>query len=210
MWQFVLNISNSAVTNLLYFLKRFVGVVGHAFRCNAMQDMSDSIPLTLQSLHSLLSMQSDDVISYVVCPNCDSVYEYQSCFELSRSGTKKSKVCSHIPYLNHPQESRRKPCGAVLLKKVKVKYEYNLCPIRSYAYKPLKATITQLARRKGFLHCCELWRGRSVPPDFVCDIYDGLFWKAFNLSENKNFLSLPHCFLLTLNVDWFEPFERGV
>ena len=98
----------------------------------------------------------------------------------------------------------------MLLKKVKVKYEYNLCPIRSYAYKPLKATITQLARRKGFLHCCELWRGRSVPPDFVCDIYDGLVWKAFNLSEKQSFLSLPHCYLLTLNVDRFVPFERGV
>ena len=62
-----------------------------------MQDMGDSIPLTLQSLHRLLSMQSDDVISYVVCPNCDSVYEYQSCFELSRSGTKNQKFVVTFP-----------------------------------------------------------------------------------------------------------------
>ena len=94
-----------------------------------MQAMGDSIPVTLQSLHRLLSMQSDDVISYVVCPNCDSVYEYQSCFELSRSGTKKSKVCSHIPYPNQLHETCRKPCGSVLLKKVTVKHGYNLCPI---------------------------------------------------------------------------------
>ena len=26
----------------------------------------------------------------------------------------------------------------------------------------------------------------------------------------NNFLSLPHCYLLTLNVDWFQPYERGV
>ena len=96
----------------------------------------------------------------------------------------------------------------MFLENVKVNHGYNLFPIRSYAYKPLKASITQLARRKGFLNCCELYRERSVPPDFVCDIYDGLVWKAFNLSK-IGFLSSPHCYLLTLNVDLFEPFERG-
>ena len=29
-------------------------------------------------------------------------------------------------------------------------------------------------------------------------------------SSGQSFLTFPHCFLLTLNVDWFEPLERGV
>ena len=70
-----------------------------------MQAMGDSIPVTLQSLHRLLSMQSDDVISYVVCPNCDSVYEYQSCFELSRVVQKNQKFVVtfliQISYMKH-------------------------------------------------------------------------------------------------------------
>lgn len=32
----------------------------------------------------------------------------------------------------------------------------------------------------------------------------------FNSDNGLNFLLSPHCYLLTLNVDWFEPFERGV
>ena len=35
-------------------------------------------------------------------------------------------------------------------------------------------------------------------------------WKYFNTPSGQSFLSFLHCYLLTLNVDWFEPFERGV
>ena len=35
-------------------------------------------------------------------------------------------------------------------------------------------------------------------------------WKRFNSTEMDNFLSLPYCYLLTVNVDWFQPYERGV
>jgi len=40
----------------------------------------------------------------------------------------------------------------------------------------------------------------------MCDVYKGTVWKKFG----QSFLSSPYCYLLTLNVDWFEPFERGV
>ena len=56
----------------------------------------------------------------------------------------------------------------------------------------------------------EKWRTRSVPDGYLCDVYDGLIWRKFNSAEGANFLSSPRCWLLTLNVDWFEPFERGV
>ena len=56
----------------------------------------------------------------------------------------------------------------------------------------------------------EKWRTRSVPDGYLCDVYDGLIWRKFNSAEGANFLSSPSCWLLTLNVDWFEPFECGV
>lgn len=49
-----------------------------------------------------------------------------------------------------------------------------------------------------------------MPEGFISDIYDGDMWKRFNSSDGYNFLSSPHCYLLILNVDWFEPFEHGV
>ena len=48
---------------------------------------------------------------------------------------------------------------------------------------------------------------RTVPEGYICDIYDGVFWKKFNSAEKNHFLCSPHCYL---NIDWFEPFERGV
>ena len=36
------------------------------------------------------------------------------------------------------------------------------------------------------------------------DVSDGLVWKSFK----EHFLSSPFSYLLTLNVDWFQPFKR--
>ena len=32
----------------------------------------------------------------------------------------------------------------------------------------------------------------------------------YNSIEGRNFLNIPHRYSLTMNIDWFEPFERGV
>jgi len=121
-------VSNAAITNLLHFLRRFVAVVGQAFLCNPIQEMGNAIPVTLQSLHHLLSLQNEDFVKYVVCPSCDSIYEFNDCVEVGRNGQKESKLCQHVRFPNHPHESRRKPCKAVLLKKVRAKQGYVLSP----------------------------------------------------------------------------------
>ena len=78
-----------------------------------------------------------------------------------------------------------------------------LRPIKVYPYKSLKKSVQELVKREGFLTNCEKWRTRAVPDDYVCN---GSVWKQFCTS---NFFSSPYCFLLTMNVDWFEPFECG-
>ena len=77
-------------------------------------------------------------------------------------------------------------------------------------YTQINLSIEQLVKRKGFTASCEKWRSRSVPDGFICDVYDGLIRRKFNSADGANFLSSPHCWLLTLNVDWFEPFEQGL
>ena len=113
-------------------------------------------------------------------------------------------------YPNHSQKSRRKQCEAILLKKDKIKNGHALTPIKVYPYKSLQKSIEQLVRREGFLASCEKWRNRSVPDGHLCDIYDGHIWKRYNSAEGLHFLCSPHSWLLTLNVDWFQPFERGI
>lgn len=45
---------------------------------------------------------------------------------------------------------------------------------------------------------------RTVTENILGDISDGLVWKSFK----EHFLSSPFSYLLTLNVDWFQPFKR--
>ena len=106
--------------------------------------------------------------------------------------------------------TKRKACGAVLLKKVKSKSGYNLLPIKAYPYKPLKHSIEQMVQRNGFIQKCEEWRNRSISTGYVADVYDGAMWRRFNSAEMNEFLSSPYCYLMTLNVDWFQPFEHGI
>ena len=73
-----------------------------------------------------------------------------------------------------------------------------------------KKSMGRLVKRQGFLESCELWRKRSnlIPSGHLGDIFDGRVWKDFSSPEMQNFLSSPHSYLLTMNVDWFQPYER--
>ena len=57
---------------------------------------------------------------------------------------------------------------------------------------------------------CEKWRGRlaSIPELHLGDIYDGRVWHSFSSLSTGIFLESPHFYLLTMNVDWFQPFTR--
>ena len=79
-------------------------------------------------------------------------------------------------------------------------------PFITCPYLPLISSFRRLAKRPGFLSSCERWRQRmlTVPLGYMGDIYDGKVWKSFE----SDFLSTPYSFLLTLNVDWFQPHKH--
>ena len=210
-WQFAFKISNSALTALIPLLKQLIWYLGEILQLQQLNSMSDGIPLSLKNIRQLLSFHKDDFVTYVVCPSCDSLYEFDDCVERSITGRhEESKYCRHVKFPNHTVASKRSPCNTRLLQKVKCKSGYKLSPIKVYPHKHLKTSIEQLVKRKGFIENCEKWRDRLVPAGYLTDIYDGAVWKRFNSTEMDNFLSLPHCYLLTLNVDWFQPYELGV
>lgn len=119
-------------------------------------------------------------------------------------------MCQHIAYPNHPQISRRTPSNALLLRKVRNRYGVSLQPFKVYPYRSIKSSFASLVTRSDFLENCEKWRNRavSVPSTHVGDIYDGEVWTTFN--NEMDFLNSPFCYLLTVNVDWFQPFERDI
>lgn len=83
-----------------------------------------------------------------------------------------------------------------------------MVPFKAYPYQSLQASLGQLVCQENFVEQCELWRQRqyAVPQDYLGDIYDGRVWHDFATPVRTSFLSSPYCYLLTLNVDWFQPF----
>ena len=78
-WQFVFKVSNNAITNLA-FLKFFVKILGGAFKNN-----TDLMSLNLKALHKCLQISKGDFITYVVCPERNSIYEMQDCVTYYKS-----------------------------------------------------------------------------------------------------------------------------
>ena len=198
-WQSVYRVSNEAMNALLKFISVFVRVMGRAFTTG------NIIPNTVSRARSYLqNTENDDFTQYVVCPKCDSIYEYNDCVVVSQ-GRKQSKLCKHIAYPNHPIICRRQECGAQLLKSIRSGKSYRLEPIKAYPYQSLQHSFSYLVKRDGFLSACEQWRYRmsSIPSSHLGDVYDGRIWHSFS-----SFLESPHCYILTMNVDWFQPFTR--
>lgn len=105
----------------------------------------------------------------------------------------------------HPHLSVRQPCGAILLKKLKTQKGFKLVPIKVYPYQPLSSSVTYLANKPTFLESCEMWWTKISPDDYLIDIYDGNVWTEY---KSNGFLRSPYCYLLTLNLDWFQPFTH--
>ena len=69
-------------------------------------------------------------------------------------------------------------------------------------------SLQSLISRPNFLTNCEEWRHRINDTELLCDIYDGRVWKEFLVVDGKPFLSEPHNFAYSLNIDWFQPFKH--
>ena len=146
---------------------------------------------------------------FIVCPKCDAIYHPDICKSVSE-GKFKATFCSYKPFPNHPQARKRNPCGAALMTTVKISSKSGSTtayrPIKVYPYNSLTNAIVELVKKPSFLHNSEVWRRRNNFREFgyMCDLYDGDIW-----GEYSEFLAAPYNFLLTLNVDWFCPFEHS-
>lgn len=98
------------------------------------------------------------------------------------------------------------------MKKQRTKKGIKIVPIKSYPYRSLKKSMGYLLNKIGFIEKCEHWRKRStvIPSEYLGDVYDGNVWRKFNSNECNNFLSVPYSYLLTMNIDWFQPFTHSI
>ena len=207
-WQLAFRSSNSAMAVLIKIIKHIILLLGQVFGHDSLISLSSHIPLTLASAKAILNIQPKCFEEYVVCCKCDSVYEYNACVETVGS-RKISKQCNH---LGLKVRNKQTACGTLLLRVVHTKNGESLKPFKSYPYQSLKIAIERLLNRKGFIAKCELWRNRAakMPEGIKGDITDGNVWHLFSSDEMNNFLLYQYSYLLTLNIDWFQAFQRGI
>lgn len=148
---------------------------------------------------------TDKLINFVVCPQCNSLFKLDSCII-----NNESRRCENVEFPNHPQQSRRRKCNTVLLKKVKVGNKIKLVARKAFIYQSVIECLKEMSTRTGFLAICEAWRDRckGMPPATLGDIYDGRVWKSQHVIDGRPFLSVPNNLCLGLNIDWFNPFDE--
>ena len=130
------------MTVLLKFFGAFIRSLGQAYSAS---ERFGNIPVNVDAARKyLLQEHESSFIAYVLCPSCNSIYDYGSCVVM-RGSDKESKKCQHVAYPNHPHHSRRKECGHLLLKKVR---SGRLVPIKAYPYQPLRHSLGRLVQRK--------------------------------------------------------------
>lgn len=140
LWQFTFKVLNAAFTALLQIIKQFFMYAGHSLGLISIQEIGESIPLTLAAVYRLTDIQSNDFETYIVSRVCQSIYNYHNCHEM-KFGQKESKLCSHVAHPKHLHKNQRKSHGATLLKKVRKKGGYDLEPFKVYPYKSLRSSI---------------------------------------------------------------------
>ena len=126
-WLFAFNISTTAVIVFLKLCKQLLLYFGRTFDCHQLAKFGNAVPLTIKSVHRMISLKTNCFESYVVCPSCDSIYMFEDCVERTLMGhLNKSKKCRHVLFPNHPHVSQRAPYGSLLLRKVKCKRSFRL------------------------------------------------------------------------------------
>lgn len=116
-WQILFQVPNAALNALVVFLWHFLRLLSHLLKNEFLTGLISFLPKTYLGLVQLLKLDSEGrFTSYVVCPGCNSIYNYESCYEM-KNGKTVSKTCEFVAFPHHPHRSQRQPCGKILLKR---------------------------------------------------------------------------------------------
>ncbi|OAD65347.1 hypothetical protein PHYBLDRAFT_153597 [Phycomyces blakesleeanus NRRL 1555(-)] len=76
-----------------------------------------------------------------------------------------------------------------------------------YPYNLLKHALQQKFFKPDFEQRINLWRNRLTIENTKLDIYDGSMWNELQDSNDAMFVDDFQSLMLTLNIDWFQPFD---
>ena len=120
--------------------------------------MADDTPINFTSAQVFINDKKSEFIVYTVCPKYDSIYDANYC----ASDVQRSPCCIHIPFPNHPQESKRQKCDSVLMKEVKYGTKCKLYPKKVYPYYSLQKSLDRLTSTTDFINMCSVLEVKCV------------------------------------------------
>lgn len=128
------------------------------------------------------------------------MYEYKDCKDTS-GVVKTTKLCSKRN-LNFGRL-----CNNELLRRVVLRKQAILYPMKVYCYAKLRDYIHTLLNKSGLLDKRDHWKTTctGVGSGMYRDIYDGKIWQTFQDYDGTPFLRSSFNFGIMLNIDWFKP-----
>ena len=208
-WQTLFRVSDFGMSILFAFILQLLKLLVRNFGLSAIKEMVEQLPHNVYTARKYFGGNIDRFIKYVSCPKCHEIYPMDNCKVVLPDKSIVSRTCSFVRFPTHPHTIRRRPCGMVLMKSVKTSCgTTSLYPRQMYCYKSVIESLKEVILRPRFIEKCEAWRSRNTASGTLGDIYDGQVWKKILNPGGIPFLSLPFNFALTLNVDWFQPFQN--
>ncbi|OAD68578.1 hypothetical protein PHYBLDRAFT_63514 [Phycomyces blakesleeanus NRRL 1555(-)] len=172
---------NKGSVVLIEFINELLKIYGQDFQ----------LPKSLAGIYKMTGFSSitKDIKRFVSCPNCHCIYE------------ENMSVPPHCVFTN---VGARSPCDCKLMKE---STSGALVSKQAYLYQSLKQALSVLFLRPGFEEQIRHWNTELKIVDTMCDIYDGAMWKELKDASGVSFVACPRSLMLTLNIDWFQPFD---
>ena len=210
----VYSLSEACLKSILLLSVILVKIFGTAFKVDPtdLQTFLDVFPKSERSLRNIAGIQIKDqnFKQLICCPKCFKMFNELHTWTIYSHSQPADFLCNHIEYPRHPHASRRKKCAAKLMKQVHTGYSAFLRPLKVYPYRSICRSLTDLLMRPNMLKLCNEWPLRtSKDPSVMMDVYDGQMWKDCLNVNDRPFLSHPNNLALSLNVDWFRPFQHS-
>ncbi|KAG2191745.1 hypothetical protein INT47_003105 [Mucor saturninus] len=148
------------------------------------------LPLSVPGLKQLAGYGNltSGIKKYVACSECHTIYDIGVSVPLSCTSIKfgGSSLCSN-PLFKSGSESR--------------------IPKRTYVYHSVIDSLKKFFRRPGFEDAINSWNRGPKVDGVLFDIYDGIMWNEFQDIDGFPFVDTDRSLMLTLNIDWFQPFD---
>ena len=161
---------------------------------------------TFKERNSLQLFSAEGIKNYAVCPSCHDLTSIKKKHVINEMVCNRSLVGAIYKPTNSREfcsgriyDFENKSAGAQLV----VQMVYSYCSIIT--------TLKKLFLRKGFADKVKSWKTRQPARDYLSDLYDATGFLDFKTSPDAPsfVMQSDYNLLLSLNIDWFSPFNTN-